>query len=693
LLRHVAVNGHHRQSEKLTITKEDLMKALLRNLLIVSAVLCGMPFPGSAAPYDGRNMRFLYAPNIVGNQDPSVRSQLTQLQNAGINVITIGAWSVADLEQQVQAVRRDPLLSGFKVVLMVSGPTSDGWIADEQRACAQGAERLPLWLEEILDGTTALALQNSDLVVGYYTFDEPAIPRGVSQLGVCKRYQELVYERIRNADPDKNARPVMIANLMGSMTDQQIQYAMSPRAQDIVFVDQYQDDEAQQAAQYAKWKRHNLLSVPMIPVLPAFHYSSCVDPRLRTSFRPKLQRALTSVYGASKPANYGDAYFAYWPGQRPDFSFDAQNCQPILDSVIDDLTVKPDLKVVSIQTTPMEFRPGDPVSFNVTIRNDGNGATPPEAHGVLIHENGQCFDSGCPWGIYSGQISPGQEITVSLTSSPVWRPSAGLHTLTAEVDDVDRIKESNEQNNSLSREIAVGEKPDLQTYILQTIPDSFLPGQEVRFRSAITNRGSVATPPGFIGVVYMIDGSCPSAGRCPYGGMTGSLAPGQSIWIEPLEFSWPATAGVHQFGAMVDDMDRISEQFEDNNWVTRSIHVSTKPDLRVVSASTIPASPRAGDAVRFSAIVENVGSVQSNAPWFGLLAMQNYQCFPAGGCVWGGLQNQVIAPGGRVQLNTYSGNWYPTAGLHQLQMFVDDSNQVDESDEANNILEFTSEVR
>lgn len=668
------------------------MSSLFRYGFLAASVLALAAPAQSREAYDGKNMKFLYAPNVVDNQDPAVRSQLTLLQDAGINVITVGGWTADELRRQVQSLRRDPLLSRFKVVLMLSGPNSDGWIQDENRSCAPGNEQLPAWLEAFLDESVALALQNSDLIVGYYTFDEPALVRSPRTVGVCKRYQELIYERIRHTDPDNRARPVIIANLMGDLTDQQIQYAMSPRAQDIVFVDQYDNDEARQIAQYNKWKRHNLLSVPMVPVLPAFDYNTCRDPQLRLGFRPKLERALTTVYGTSKPVSYGDAYFAYWPGQRPDFNYDAQNCAAIFNSVIDDLSYRPDLQVARIDTQPTEFRPGDAVRFSVTIRNVGNAATPMETHGVLLHENGRCFDSGCPWGTYGGRILPGQAVTVNLSEMPIWHPSAGPHSLTAMVDDVDRIKEKDEQNNSLTRVIAVGDKPDLQTYLLQTIPESFTPGQNITFRSAITNRGSVATPYGFLGVVYMIDGACPTSG-CPYGGMTGTLGPGQSAWIEPLEHYWPASAGPHEFGAMVDDMNRIPEQLEDNNWHTRFVYVSNKADLRVVSASTVPASPRAGDAVRFSSVIENAGSVALTAPWFGLLAMQNYQCLSNGGCVWGGLQGGTILPGQQIRLETYTGSWFPTAGTHRLQMFVDDSNQVDESNEGNNILEFTSEVK
>lgn len=661
------------------------MKRLLSPLPLVIAGLLAAHTAQAEDAYTGSNMKFLYGFNIIGNQDPLARDQLATLKKSGINVVPVGGWSVAEIRSQLQLLRQDPLLSGFKAILMFNGPTYDAWNADRNGICAAGNESLPAGLGQSLDDLAALGRQNSDVVVGYYTFDEPALPKAPENLGICKRYQEQVYQRIRQADPNAAARPVFLANLMKGLSDAQIQHAMSPGAQDVVFVDQYQDDLNDQIAQYQKWKQHGLLGGGMVPVLPAFNYSSCNDPALRSSFRVNLEAALEAVYGADRPRNLGSSYFAFWPGERPDFQYDSQNCPAIFHSVIDDLTHQPDLQVTRIETIPSQFRAGEAVRFRATIRNAGNAPSPMNHHSVLVHEEGRCFDGGCQWGILTTSLAPGQQATIDLNQGPSWTPSAGLHAMTVFADDADRIKELDEHNNELTREIMVGDLPDLQPYLLETIPASFKPGDSVTFRTAVTNRGSMPAPAGWLGAVYLVNGGCPSSG-CPWGGLTTALAPGESVWLNPAGPVWPAPVGQQQITSIVDDQGLIQESNEGNNRLARIIQVADKPDLRITSAHSQPLRPKSGDATSFTATIENVGSVAASAPWIGLVAMENGQCFIKG-CVWGGLQNYTLAPGASVNVSTYNDAWRPTAGVHSIQMMVDDQNTVSESREDNNSID------
>ncbi|WP_421569431.1 CARDB domain-containing protein [Stenotrophomonas sp. PD6] len=658
-----------------------------KQLTLPLLLLAGLVAPHAAVAedgYSGTNMKFLYTAEVIGKTDPLVREQLALLRKSGINVIP-----VSGTDSDLAAVRQDPLLSQFKVVLMYNGPIYDAWSGGEAAACTPGSERLPSTLESKLDELASVALQNADIVVGYYTFDEPALPKLSVNRGICKRYQELVYQRIRQADPDKVARPVIIANTMWNLDDAQIQYGMSPGAQDVVFVDQYAYDLQSQINYYRKWQQHGLLHTGMVPVLPAFA-DTCRDPALRSSFRPTMESALQSVYGSDRPQNMGSAYFAYWPGNRPDFAFDGHNCPDILNSVVDDLTHQPDLQVMRVETVPAQFLPGQSVRFRAVIKNTGNATSPMGYHSVLVHENGRCFTGGCQWAIVSTSLSPGQEATIDLGQGPSWVPTAGLHTITAFVDDADRIKESNEGNNERTREILVGNKPDLKPYVIESVPQSFKPGDSVGFRVAVTNRGSMTAPVGWLGAVYTINGTCPQTG-CPWSGLTTALAPGESIWLPAAGPTWPAVAGPQSINAIVDDSNQVAESDEGNNQLLRVIDVSDKPDLHIVEAYTQPARPRAGDATSFVATVENRSSVTAGASWVGLLATEGGQCFSQG-CVWGGLQNMNLAPGTRAVLTTYSNAWRATPGLHVLELTVDDQNTLAESREDNNTHELKIQV-
>jgi len=482
--------------------KQPATLAFLAALLIASA--------GSAQgqdAYNGRNIRFLYINDISQMTTADARSKLQQMQSAGINVIPVGG-PINEIASRLSAVRQDPLLSRFKVMLSINNATYDGWNSNKALACSPGTEALPTWLQGDLDYIAALGKNHADIVVGYYTFDEPALS------GICKRYQELVYQKIRQTDPNTTARPVVIANTMYNMTSSQITERMSADAQDLVFIDQYPSDESIQTQYFNLWKDSGVLQDPVVYVLPTFS-TSCSDPKLRTEFQPRLDAALTNVYGAQKPVSHGIGYFSFWANYKDpsDFTHDIDNCPSMLESAIDHLTQRADLRIERIDTIPVDFRPGDSVQLKVRIRNAGSVSTPNGWHGILVRENGACFASGCAWGGFTGSLGAGQETDVVINGGATWQPGAGLKRLEATVDDQYLIQETRDDNNTFVREIAVGDKADLVTWGLTTTPSSFTPGTPVTFSTWVENRGSMSTPNGWLGVLYTVDGQRLHLGR------------------------------------------------------------------------------------------------------------------------------------------------------------------------------------
>ena len=108
----------------------------------------------------------------------------------------------------------------------------------------------------------------------------------------------------------------------------------------------------------------------------------------------------------------------------------------------------PDLVVTDISWSPADPKMGDAVTFSATIKNQGTGST---SAGII---NGVSFfvdDTQVSWSDSNTRsIAPGESITVTANGGPnssVWNATKGSHTVTAWVDDVDRIKESNEDKN------------------------------------------------------------------------------------------------------------------------------------------------------------------------------------------------------------------------------------------------------
>lgn len=120
-----------------------------------------------------------------------------------------------------------------------------------------------------------------------------------------------------------------------------------------------------------------------------------------------------------------------------------------------------DLVVTGISWTPASPATGNAVTFTATVRNQGTLASPMGTnHGVRFDVDSA---TGVTWsGNNTGvSIAPGASQTFTANASAVagvstWTATAGSHTITANIDDLGLVTESNDANNSLSTTMAVG---------------------------------------------------------------------------------------------------------------------------------------------------------------------------------------------------------------------------------------------
>lgn len=115
----------------------------------------------------------------------------------------------------------------------------------------------------------------------------------------------------------------------------------------------------------------------------------------------------------------------------------------------------PDVVVDSLSMTPANPGVGQAVKFSAVVRNIGSVAT---TSGVVIGVGYKVDGAQVAFGTVSGPLAAGAAVTVPTTSGS-WQAQSGDHTLTALVDDVNRIGESNEGNNSRSLQFKVGQPP------------------------------------------------------------------------------------------------------------------------------------------------------------------------------------------------------------------------------------------
>src|ERR1700730_9981453 len=89
--------------------------------------------------------------------------------------------------------------------------------------------------------------------------------------------------------------------------------------------------------------------------------------------------------------------------------------------------------------------------FTSVVKNQGTTAPPT---GVVVGVACSVDGAYCTWGSVAGPLAAGASVTIGSDGGPCTIAS-GTHTITAFVDDVDRMAESNKNNNMLSQTITV----------------------------------------------------------------------------------------------------------------------------------------------------------------------------------------------------------------------------------------------
>jgi hypothetical protein len=115
----------------------------------------------------------------------------------------------------------------------------------------------------------------------------------------------------------------------------------------------------------------------------------------------------------------------------------------------------PDLVVTSVTSSPANPTTGQLVTFSAIVKNQGSAATPAGTIvGVLFNLEGTFTWSDTN----TTSLAPGASVTLTANggaNGSTWSAVLGAHTVTATVDDVNRIPESNESNNTLSSSVTV----------------------------------------------------------------------------------------------------------------------------------------------------------------------------------------------------------------------------------------------
>ncbi len=136
----------------------------------------------------------------------------------------------------------------------------------------------------------------------------------------------------------------------------------------------------------------------------------------------------------------------------------AGRLSPLVTRVLRTKNESPDLIATDISWTPLHPKIGDNVTFRATVKNIGNGATPSGTTlGIAFYVDGTFVS----WSdTFHDALASGAIRVLDANSGPqgtsLWKATAGAHTVRAQVDDVNRIIENDETNNTLEKTLIVG---------------------------------------------------------------------------------------------------------------------------------------------------------------------------------------------------------------------------------------------
>ncbi|ATB27911.1 CARDB domain-containing protein [Melittangium boletus] len=318
----------------------------------------------------------------------------------------------------------------------------------------------------------------------------------------------------------------------------------------------------------------------------------------------------------------------------------------------------PDFVITSV-TGPASARPGDPITAQVTVCNQGTApgdtdvrvylSTDTQFPSPLPPEYGGGFDSGDHFvgGTWTPLLESGQCVTLPITGPAQPPPGSqyipGAYYLGAVAHPAGaRHNELDLGNNThAGYRLGMGDAPD---FVITSVtgPSSTRPGQSVTARVTVCNQGT-RTDSTQVHLVLSEDEriQLPTFPWEPFedtfvnSEYTHPLAPGQCTTLPITGPIWPSSGNpdtrAYHLGAMVDPDRSSGELFEDNN--THSgylLGVGDSPDF-VITSMTNPGFVRAGQPLTTQVRVCNQGTQSGDTQLLVLLSSDEHIQAPSSG--------------------------------------------------------------
>lgn len=225
----------------------------------------------------------------------------------------------------------------------------------------------------------------------------------------------------------------------------------------------------------------------------------------------------------------------------------------------------PDLVVRSLKVSPDSPKEGDELTFIAVVENRGNA---PVDAGVILGAKFRVDGKTVSWNDKTtAGLSPGEQVEIrpsggGANGKLTWTLARGTRHVSVMADDVNRIVESNEQNNTRHITVSTGAGPDLVVKGVKRLPAE--PGKPAAFEVLVANQGTDDVSKDFTvsATLAIIDAAAPVP--TGYSTSRAGIAAGGTLTLT-VSLSADLPPGAYRIRAVVDDVDRVPELDEQNN--------------------------------------------------------------------------------------------------------------------------------
>ncbi|MFC4775726.1 CARDB domain-containing protein [Paenibacillus sp. GCM10023252] len=330
-----------------------------------------------------------------------------------------------------------------------------------------------------------------------------------------------------------------------------------------------------------------------------------------------------------------------------------------------------DLQVTALKVQEASFVVGDPIHFQLTVRNNGTTATGSQTITNEFKVDGQVVKSESS----PINLAPGESVTFTSTA---WNATKAGFLLKGTTDLTNSITEAYENNNGISQYVNLIVGKDLVPTSITVQESSWGIGSTIHFVMNVKNQGNVAVTNEWFGARFYVDGATVDA---DWAGTpdTFTLNPGETITLISRK-GWVVDRNNFSLRGVADTWGAVTEVNESNNESTVSLTApggfTPSHDLVITKLEVAERDFKEGEEIHFVATVKNEGTTQTPTQWLGTNFKINGTRVD-----WAGSTTQMAA--GETRTFTSQG-WVANSQQLTVTAFVDNQNLISETNETNN---------